>query len=314
MNDRDIMKRRNALMLLGDQGEEPVYEEDAGFPQDDFDRAVQTANRFPGDVSGLLGKSSIRSQKWQALVETAPFSRPQPPTALKGTLGGQQLITSEPSRLIANSNILAGPPIQLVNWAGDDDAETVPITVTIAPVQQPSDKTQPYPLRPYAIVTFGTRGFSPQAEVDINTGCEFTVSGSAITVQAALELPFGGLPAGVIENQTLLAMLSYYPIVKANSATRTRYIDNADTSAQNTIIIPPFSKTVRILPNDAVNAGTTSFVFFDSAQLAPIAGGTIALTTNGFYPDIPIPDDAYVMRITSTQAGKQFRAIFNLSF
>lgn len=293
----EIEERKNALMEL-DSGEEYEDElvgevddaEQEVFGEEDIDRADRMA-RGTGD--SLAQKSMLRQDKWSDLNEIADFTRIVPASVLQGTIGGQQQVQGNANQ-------------QLANWAGDD-AETVPITVTFAPVQQIGTVTTPAGLRPYGIIQFGTRGFSVKAEVDIGTGVQFTVSGSAMTLQAALDTSDAVKPASML----IAGMLSFYPVVRTAPLYRTKYID--DLSVATDIVVPPFAKNV-VIWRETPAATAITLEFFTS-----VTGGSAiysyTLAAGAFQLDpVPLAGDITKIRVTRTAgAGALARCIFELS-
>lgn len=254
----EIEARRQAMSFLEDDTEELVGDrrragikdrydgDEAIITHDALEEAEQLAHRY-GPSSTLSHKVAVRNKQWQEQDERAPYVRTNPASVLQGTLGGQQLIT------VSGINVLEGEPpgnvsrlIQVCNWGGDD-AETIPITVTAAPVQQivnfPAGTFILAP-KPFAVVQFGTRGFLVKAEVDIGTGTQFTVSGSSITVQVGFEWDFGiVVPPGteVAAQMKLAGMLSFRAIERTAPLTRTKY-GITGNSVPAIFPVPPFAK------------------------------------------------------------------------
>src|SRR5277367_6091580 len=160
--DDEAVKRSNLLTHLeGHTG--PLDEDSEGYALDDLDQADHIIGALDTSGSstnagGLEGKVSLREQKWANLNGVAPFMRINPPSALQGILGNQQVVMS-------------GQKFTVANWAAAADAETLPVTVVVAPVGPlPQDNDIAY-----AIIQFGTHGMSVLAEVDISYGTQLTV-------------------------------------------------------------------------------------------------------------------------------------------
>lgn len=201
------------------------------FTEDDLEQADWLSRKM-GNADSLTQKVALRNQRHADLSSVAPFARSNPPSVLAGTLGGQQ-------------SVMAGQQIQVANWGGDD-AETTCVTVTLGPVQ-PINVQIPHAgqlFRPYGIVQFGTRGFMVKAEVDIGAGCQFTVTGSSVTVQVALPLDNTTDPANVT-TMKLTGMLSFQQIFRTTPITRTLYLFN-DVSPTTNYIIPAFAKELTL--------------------------------------------------------------------
>lgn len=233
--DDEICKRQMAKALL--EGDSQLFRNSRGnvddpqvYGTDDLDVADAVFGAIPdGPDAGLTKKVSLRDIKWNELVQTAPFMRINPPTALQGTVGGQQ-------------KVFVGQHIQVANWGGKD-AECCPITVTLAPVQGLVGQYTLTPL-PYGIVRWGTRGFLVSAEVDIGTGTQFTVGGSYATIEVALEDVLDPAISSTNPNDfaNLAGMLSFWPVVRTKPITRTKSFPLGGVNVQKTIDIPPFAK------------------------------------------------------------------------
>jgi hypothetical protein len=169
------------------------------------------------------------------LDQQAPFARNNPPSVLKGTIGGQQVVRSDD-----------GIALQVANWPGDDP-ETIPVSFTFAPVEQLSQNGFELATRaiPFGIIQFGTRGMMVKAEVDIGTGCQGTLTASAVTLQVALERFVPGNPAletaGIMK---LAGMLSFNTVVRTAPLTRTKYCEDFVVGFGAVIPVPPFAKSV----------------------------------------------------------------------
>ncbi len=102
-------------------------------------------------------------------------------SVLRGLLGSQ---------INMNPNL---QPATVAYWVGNDESETLPVTVTFGTPQTLNQLQTINRLtaRPYGIVQFGSRDMLLQAEVDIGRGTQFTVHGSSVTLQVAMDKATG---------------------------------------------------------------------------------------------------------------------------
>jgi len=323
--DEEAAKRSAALALLEDDDhaefEHEAHEQDlahqAGhlsqgevFGEDDLDRADRAQRMAPGD--SLSQKAMIRQDVWADLKNIAPFARINPPSVLAGTLGGQQTITVLQDLTLAKVQPI--PQLPTANWGGPD-AETLPVTVTFAPVQQVTQQYSQMPILPYGIVQFGTRGFSVKAEVDIATGVQFTINASAVTLQVTLEDPgaFFAPPGSVVATVILAGMLSFYPTTHTTNLTRTKKaLAFTGPSVPATFAVPPFSRNVTIFNR---NYATVSMVIdFQDVNLNTVYSVPVAA---GAPMQIPIPLSSEISNVSVNIAGalnSVITAIFGLAF
>ena len=281
-------------------GSEDDLQDAAG---DELDLA-QTVKNLNPIADQLQHFADLRGTKHALLNAQAPFSRINPPSVLTGSLGTQVSVS-------------AGELKQVAAWAGDD-AETGPVTITLAAVAQLDAMGDDYGYaahRPYAVIQFGTRASLLTAEVDISRGCQLTVCASMVTVQV-------GTSYGPIDNAAALpkpillsGMLSFHPMVRTQNVTRTTFIDTNVLIGIGVVpTIPAFARSVTLLKTSNTEiAKAGDLVFYTSSTsesvTIPIAGGTQLLTP------IPIPDDAVNYSFTTGAPGFisiKHRAIFNL--
>jgi len=273
-DDWNQLLRQRAEAAIGPNGE----------ALDDFDQEFQ-----------LLGTTRAE------LNAVAPFTRSNPPTLLNSVLGSQAIASNAPGSLAVN----------VANWIGDD-AETTPVTVTFYEVQafQISAPKASGIFRPYGIVKFGTRGVLATAEVDMDQ--QFTISGSQVTLEVAMEITSGG----TTETMLLAGMLSFKPVVRTAPVTRTLYLGSIADAASVTVTVPNFAKSVTVWRGTAaVDTVACTIAFLDTIGLA----GTYYIYTlaAGAYNNDPIPIAGNVRQITVTNnngAGQAstFFCIFNL--
>lgn len=257
------------------------------YTPDRLDIADATADLAVG-ADSLDKKVATRNAEWQQLDAMAPFMRTNPVSALNGTLGNQATLRIGPNVDASEGNA------QVALWQGDD-AETGPVTVTLAPVvgvQSPNVVSKSITggnvpiIRPYAIVQFGTRGFAANFEVDIGLGCQFTLTASTVSVQVLLEQTAGALDA---ETEVQLSgMLSFGPTNRQPAPiTRSKWINVGAGSTSSAIPIPAFAKRVYLLNGIAAATWALAFKASDGSTLYGLTGtGTMtvpAMIANGIY-------------------------------
>lgn len=288
-NARHVMQAVDDVVGAADEAEELI----AG---DDLEASDHVAQNLPPGSDSLDHKAQLLKIKWRQLDQQASFARVNPPSVLKGTIGGQQVVRSDD-----------GIALQVANWPGEDP-ETVPVSFTFAPVEQLSQHGFELATRaiPYGIIQFGTRGMMVKAEVDIGTGCQGTLSASAVTLQVALE-PF--VPTNLALQQPgimkLAGMLSFHTIVRTAPLTRTRYREDhlGGGAFSSQIPVPPFSKSV-FLPGTGGAGLVLDFMDVNESNIY-----SFTIPVGGMIDPYPISDDIVFVRVNS-QTGP---VIFNLS-
>ncbi len=236
-------------------------------------------------------KAQMQVSQHAALVQTAPFSRFQPPSSTSAVLG---TIVD----VVAGNN-----PITAIYWNGASDSETTPVTITLSPVNPEQNNPGADDIR--AIVKFGTRDSLTTVLVDVGQGCQLTVSGSTLVVD--LEFPTSTLyPAGVTNK--IQASLSFFPIVKSVPATKTERLGEIAGAGSGSIRIPPFSKTVTTVRE---NGGAFTINFLEK-------GGTVQYSqifaANAVMDPMFIAANITRIQIQNTSgAAQDFTLIFGLS-
>lgn len=279
--------------ILGAQDARPLVKE--GPFRDDFidalrDRAIAAYGPNGQLLDDFDQLWQLQRGQQEALNKQAPFVRTNPYSTLNGILGGRATVTS------------GGQAKTVAYWVGED-AETTPVTVTLGPIglltQAAWDSNTSY--RPYAIVQFGTRGYISTVQVDIANGCQFTVSGSQVTVQVAMDPADSGDANGTMD---LYGVLSFQQIVRTTPITRTKYVisnDNYD--------VPAFAKSVQYWRKPQSSAATLTFLSATGQAFGSIYAYVIA--ANGYNLDpIPLPNDVVAIGTSGDTTG---RLIFQLS-
>lgn len=271
--DDEAVKRSNLLTRLeGHTG--PMDADEDGYAPDELDQADHLLGALDtsgssDNAGGLAGKVSLRAQAWSNLNTVAPFMRINPPSSLQGILGNQQ-------------TVMSGQKLTVANWAASADAETLPVTIVVAPVGALPRDTD----IAYAIIQFGTHGMSVLVEVDISYGTQLTVGASAVSVQVCLPAPRQanvpeGISAGPMLSRVLAGMMSFYPANRTAQLTRTYnmtanqagntflFFDN--NGLANTFSVPPpFARRATVYFGDVHGTATYAItVLSDSGPLFP---------------------------------------------
>ncbi len=270
-------------IAVGEDGQ-PFYEQDA----------LDVADGMSGITDDLTRKAMLRSQEHARLETVAPFARINPPSILKGTMGGQDRVATGDGVTEVERNA------QVALWGGDD-AETTSVTVTFSQVQQLNNAaglvmTSDAVVIPYGIIQFGTRGFLVKAEVDIGLGCQITLSASRVSLQVALEPT-----TGIRKTAQLSGMLSFHPIVRTKPITRTKYFTTAVAAV--TVLCPAFAKDVVVF-RDTIGVAMT-LLFLDSnaavRYVFTLAAGVVQTDDSASNVASKICVDVYLVRISITQ-------------
>lgn len=265
----------------------------AGQVLDDFDQTFQ-----------------VRQAEHAQTAAAAPFVRTnQPPSATGAILGGNATLQITPPAAVGGN--VADPIQEVCAWMGASDAETTPVTITLSAVGNIVPKSQPAvaPIRSYAIVSVGTRGVLIPIRVDIGTGCQFTVSGSQVRVQVALDaqsLDYTSLNA--FPQVIFTAMMSFLVTQKQTPVTCTQYINSLNNGANSAVFtIPRLAKTLQIATE---NKGNTFQVGIADSALNDSNVYDASSTT----PPIVLPGDAAAVQIHNNGPNpSSLRLIYELS-
>lgn len=275
---------------------------------DELDLAETVARENP-TADQLQHFANLRSAKHAKLNEEAPFIRNTPPSILNGSLGNQANVYLGNVGAGVTGTLLRGELIQVANWTGDD-AETLPITVTLGRVNKtlPAKGTVYATRAPFAVLQWGTRGSLLSAEIDIALGCQLTLAASMITVQVGVE-GFIATPSTAEEPIILSGMLSVHPIVRTDPITRT--IIAVASGGVTSRLIPVFAKSLVI---EKTSSGVACTIIF-LTEAAGTAGTFLLAAGVQQLTPIEIPNDAIAFTITNDATGfdANARAIFNLA-
>lgn len=245
-----------------------------------------------------------RNQTQQILGNQAPFVRDTPASAAKSILGNTAVAIS------------GQQPIAVARWTADSDIETQPVTVTVVPVEQQftplgSAVAGTAQYRPYSRITFGTAGYSTRAEVDVGLGRQFTISGSMVQVEVALEAQTNTPPDAV--QMQIAGWLSFKTIVRTAPLTRTKYLGSTvgiGTLKSATFVdIPACAQNVTLW-REASSVAVTLFFMDAAGQLAY----SYALSASAFMTDaIPLSGDIVQIGLSPSGTISSGRLIFGLS-
>jgi hypothetical protein len=304
-----IKAAKSAALAMIDQTASDVAEDVVGAEEeaddlisgDELERADHVGRLLPPGSDSLDHKAALRKHRLHNLTAVAPFVRSNiPPSAVGQMIGNQVQITS-------------GDIKDVARFVGTDE-ETTPITVLLGlselPVINAVSQTQD-PVRAFAVVQAGTKGFSIQFEVDIGLGCQFTINASSLYLRIGQPV---GSPQGPSLPVTYVAsgMLSFLPPLRTKPITRTVYWDTTigSNASSGRVVIPAFAKDVVVILGNAAHSAKVDF--FDS-QNNTVAEYAIATSTPQVVP-YPLPASAIAFAVTDTSAAGQpsFQAQFGL--
>lgn len=275
-----------------------VFEEMVDAGSGEVERVGNLAQAGPR-IDDLDRKVALREAKWEDYRAEAKWIRITPPSVLRGTLGGQQLVMTDP--LVRRTQ-------QVALWQGED-AEATIVTVTGGAVQLPRfDPTAlgPFPrFRPFGIVKWGVRGWMFEAEFDLCRGVQFSVEASAISLQVGLE---ASAATGSLQ---LAAELGFLPCQKTNPATLTAYIDAAGAGSTTRIDVPAFAREVWFNRTPATEPIRLDFIDSTGTTVS-----SVPLIASQFM-DKPVPLSSDIVQVAVVDAaagGYTGRLIFGLSF
>ena len=249
------------------------------------------------DLSALAGAQQAQHE---AAMSLANYVRVNPPTASRAVLGG---------RVISLTADLQGkPPIQVVNWVGDD-IEACPITVSLNPsIIQLSPKIEVGGIRAFADIIWGSRDGLQQMRVDIGAGTQFTIAGSVVYVSLGIQ-PFTVAYAANVQ-VTLNASIAFYTTNKAVPVTYTDYLDDLGNGATSEYIFRPSYAAELSVEKTGADAFTIHFYNFTGTEIYTrvIAAGTYQNTP------ISLSQDVAKIKITNSSGSAQnFRVIWQMA-
>lgn len=270
---------------------------------DDFDDLVRKRGEALKAAGGddLAAGALLQDGHQSELQKQAPWVRANPPSSLRGILGSSVTL-QVPLRTVALDDVINSAPT-VAYWQGDD-AETTCVTVTLG-ATTPARRLfslVPASIRPFAKVSFGTRSYLTSVLVDISNGTQFTVSGSQVTVQVALE---PGTQTGVGADQpsfTLFGMLSFQQVIRTVPLVRTISVDTGG----GVQVVPPFASRMWFIKDTLANAVTVTIAdAYNNALYQFTSAANVQMTE-----PIPLSDDAVCVNVLGGATGK---LIFELS-
>ena len=209
-----------------------------------------------------------------------PFVGVNPASWDRGVLGQTVLL-----KFLAGGD---GPVQQIVFWPGDP-RESCPVTVTIAPVL-------PLPtlsVSPLASIRWGTHGAFFNANIDIGTGFQLTLSASSVYVSAFLV-------DGSLADLNVAASIGFYAMNRTSPVFRTDRFKNLAGLASVDYTRPAFTSTIVGFERSDATA-SFSLTFLD---VAGVSLGQHTIVGNSYltYP-ITLPSFCATVRVTNNSAG-----------
>jgi hypothetical protein len=290
---------RPTYMSTGEGGMPQIENEQIG-ETDDFEDMVNEREAALVEAGGDdLAREVIFQKKLRGIAQANQLVSGNPASALKAAMG---------SIATVQSGVLGSNAPTVAYWTADNDAETRCVGVTLSMV--PVDPTfGNFSVKPFGIVQWGTRGQLNLAEVDILTGCRFTVEGSQVIVQVAQDVAV--LPANS-SSLLLSGMLSFGSVSRPVPITRTVDVGalGAGTSSAG-IPIKPFAKSFyfwRIPTASAVTVQMTN-------SGLQVLGEVVIAANTSFTDPIIIPNGCTRIVIVDGGAGMtRGEIVFNLAF
>lgn len=229
----------------------------------------------------------------------------QPHTFLNkdATLGRSAMITYNPTEEQKTQGIQQMQTVAF--WQGsktESQAMTVDFGNTLPPVSPSSPKApSTVSARPFAIVQYGADGNTQNSViVDIGLGRRATVVGNYISVLVGMDPPPVGQTAAV-PVLTLGASIGTFTAHSIAPITRTVYIDNLAAATVSEFFVIP-QRAVQLLPPFAASPTDTLEVFFGAYNGVTVAEWRCVYSPNTpFLSPIPVPADAYFVRVRSAQ-------------
>lgn len=266
-----------------------------GEPTDDFEEMAIAREQALVEAGGDdLAREVIYQKGIREKLQANNLISGNPSSAAKAAMG---------SIATVKSGVLGSNAPTVAYWTADSDAETrcVGVTLGMVPV---SPTFGNFSVKPFGIVQWGTRGQLQSMEVDILTGCRFTVEGSQVILQVAQDVAV----APAADSQLILSgMLSFGSVSRPSPMTRTVDIVNANQA----IPIKPFAKMFyihRIPTSDQITVQIQN----SGLQLL----GEVPIAANAVFTDpIIIPNGATQINIIDvTGTFTRATVVFMLAF
>lgn len=273
---------------------------------DEFEERMKQREEAATDVHGepvsdITQLAAVQQAQTDEATDAAPFARINPPSSADALLGG-----------IATLKV-GSPNQEVARWTAESQIESCPVTVTFGEASQALAPSQRIfvpnvpGLRPFGIVQFGTRNAAIFLEVDIGTGVQFTIGASAVNLQVGLE---NSLAANSVGGLTLAGQLSFYPVVRSQKITRTRYFDTDGVTVTADFSVPNFAKDVTIIvPFAAAASQIVSFLNSNEKSVYEVELAANTITT------IPLSGEVFTVQVINSDVSvlTSFSAIFGLA-
>lgn len=291
--------------------------EDSDFTDLVRDRA-QALHDAGGDDLGQ--EALLLQQRRKAVNDEAPFVRAIVPQSMMKGLGGSIGTVTQPAAPSGavifggqsptpsvNGPQLQFTPVQVANWTGQDDIESMAVSVSFSPVEPPA-ATVGSALRPYGIVDFGN-GSLQRLYVDIGSGIQLTVPASRVLLSVGLD-PVAGVGIGSVLSTQIAGQIGFNPIVRTQPLTRTVYLDTLSAAVAK-VWRPPFATGVMVVRNSP--SSTSINLNFIDSQGTSLYEFDLATSANMTDP-VPLTSDVVEIDVTKTGGSTaQARLVFFLS-
>lgn len=257
---------------------------------DDFDVMIEQREQalIDGGHDDLARDAILMQDGAAARAAIAPPSNTNPASATNTPLGGQATPDSRK------------PPVEVARWVGDD-SEATNFTVTAALVIPTTGAGNNASVTNNAFlqVQWGVRGFTFNMQVDIGTGCEFTLAGSFVSVAI-------GTDPGISEfvSQPMVAGVAFREGNRTAPLTRTlrNYVGGLASAA-----IPPFAKKFFVVAASGTATVAITLQEPDGTVVATLTVAAGNLVTGSYI----IPPGATIINWTPSVAAAQI--IFELN-
>jgi hypothetical protein len=267
------------------------------YREDEIEQMARIRRQFAGSVDDLELKAKLKSEQQSQQQQQAPSANIAPATfGINGTIGNQSV------------DLLAGQTSQLAQWTAEADRESATIGVYVAPILplQPLAIVAPAMLRPYGILTLGSRSITTKVKFDIGNGVSFNVGAAFVMLLVGLEpLDSVNYPALTQSGPPIKisGWLSSLPLPKTQPPTLTTYIDALGNGADSGILPRP-AFAVSVLPIQMSSAtGTCKIEFIDIGR--HVVSQITVSSPGAQVAPIPWPNDAIGFRVTNLDVGAQ---------
>lgn len=269
---------KNPIEVTWDGAKSEIFDVRTHAP-DDFDVMVEKreAAMIEAGHDDLAREAILMEQGAAAAAAAAPPSSTNPVSATNTPLGGQATPDS------------TKPPVEVARWVGDD-REATNFTITASFVQPPQSAGVLSGIggRSYLIVQWGCRGVANSMEVDVGNGCEFTLTGSFVSVSVAYD---GRSVNGATQGQPVAVSLAFRDGNRTTPLTRTKIFNSVGNVAGQLFLIPPFAKQFFVIPTTITATCEIILQEADGFQIIDFTQGAGGLPLAPY----PMPANAYQM-------------------